>query len=148
MRFEEIRSCLYHDGTLRDVYVVQASAGELDRFLDYVRPLIGPDSYKVGGEPQALPSSYAEAFAGGSEIGRTLSIPVGGAVVNCHFFDDSELELDFVPDEYCDESAWREMDSFLQGLADAMGRRVLVTDENSPASVLFYYEPGVGGNSG
>ena len=79
MKFEEALPHLYCDGSLRDVYVLQASAGELDRFLDYVRLVTGPDSYKVGGESKVLPESYAVAFAGGSEIGVCSKTPRSAA---------------------------------------------------------------------
>ena len=141
MKFAEAKEHLYQDGSLRDVYVLAATDRELGAFLDYVRPMIGDCDFQLDGEPSPLPETYREAMMRGREAAATLSIPVGDAVVNCHFFDDSELELDFRPNDYHTEESWDTLSSFLQGLADAMQREVIVTAENTQELVHIRYEP-------
>ncbi len=141
MRYAEAKEYLYRDGSLRDVYVPDASARELDAFMDYVRPMVSQGDFHMGGETASLPASYAEVLERTGEFLAGLSIPVGASVVNCHFFDPNELELDFRPSDYDDESNWEELSTFLQGLATAMDREVLVTAENMQECVHLRFKP-------
>ena len=70
-----------------------------------------------------------------------LHIPVGSGTINCHFFDSSELELDFNPIDYNDEKSWNELSSFLQGLTNAMKQELIVTPENTQEQVHILYKP-------
>lgn len=141
MKFADAKEHLYQDGSLRDVYVLATTDRELGAFLDYVRPMIGDADFRLGGEPSPLPETYCDVMMRGQEMTTTLSIPVGDGFVNCHFFDSSELELDFRPNDYQTEANWDALSSFLQGLADSMQREVLVTAENIQECVHIRYEP-------
>lgn len=141
MRFEEAKKNLYQDGSLRDVYVLKATDSELNAFLDYVRPMIAEDDFYLAGNMTPLPKTYFEVMMGSQEGVSMLQIPVGPGYLNCHFFLSDELELDFRPADYCNEEAWEALSSFLQGLANAMQREVIVVPENMPEFVLIRYEP-------
>lgn len=141
MKHSEAKEHLYQDGSLRDVYVLATNDKELGSFLDYVRPMVGDGDFLLGGEPLLLPETYFEVIMRGQEMTATLSIPVGEGVVNCHFFDRSELELNFSPNDYQTEESWDALSSFLQGLADSMQREVLVTAENDQELIHIRYEP-------
>ncbi len=141
MKFAEAKKHLYQDGSLRDVYVLTTTERELEAFFDYVRPIFVDGDFRLNGEPALLPATYIQTMMRGQEAAATLSIPVGGGVVNCHFFDDNELELDFSPNDYQTEESWNALSSFLQGLADAMQREVLVTAENTQECVRIRYQP-------
>lgn len=141
MKFAEAKQHLYQDGSLRDVYVFATTDRELGAFLDYVRPMIGDDDFRIGGEPSSLPDTYLDVMMRGQEMTTNLSIPVGDGFVNCHFFDSIELELDFRPNDYQTEASWDALSYFLQGLADSMEREVLVTAENMQECVHIRFEP-------
>jgi hypothetical protein len=141
MKFAEAKKHLYQDGSLRDVYVLATTERELEAFYDYVRPMIAEGDFYLDGESSPLPATYLEAMMRGRDAAVTLSILVGDGVVNCHFFDDSELELDFRPNDYQTDESWDALSSFLQGLADAMQREVIVTAENTQECVHIRYEP-------
>ena len=141
MKFTEAKKHLYQDGTLRDVYVLATTERELEAFFDYVRPMIADGDFCLDGESSPLPDTYLEAMMSGRDAAATLSIPVGDGVVNCHFFDDSELELDIRPSDYQTDESWDALSSFIQGLADALQREVIVTAENTQETVHIRYEP-------
>jgi hypothetical protein len=103
--------------------------------------MIADGDFRLGGEVSRLPDTYFEVMMSGQNATTILRIPVGGSVVNCHFFDNSDLELDFRPNDYQTEEGWDALSSFLQGLANAMRREVLVTAENTQDCVLIRYEP-------
>ena len=141
MKFAEARKHLDQDGSLRDVYVLATTQRELEYFFDHVRPMIADGDFRLDGESSPLPDTYQEAMKRSRDSAATLSIPAGDGVVNCHFFDDSELELDFRPNDYQTAESWDALSSFLQGLADAMQREVIVTAENTKECIHFRYEP-------
>lgn len=141
MKFAEAKKHFYQDGSLRDVYVLTTTERELEAFFDYVRPMVEDGDFRLDGETAQLPATYIQTMMRGQEASATLSIPVGGGVVNCHFFDDSELELDISPNDYQTEENWGALSSFLQGLADAMQREVLLTAENTQECVHIRYQP-------
>jgi len=141
MNFAEAKEHLYQDGSLRDVYVLKTSDRQLGAFLDYVRPMISENDFRLGGEPSLLPRTFFDVMMMGQEATTTLGIPVGSGVVNCYFFDSRELELDFRPNDYQSEESWDALSLFLQGLADVMQGEVLVTAENTQDCVHIRYEP-------
>ena len=141
MKLAEAKKHLYQDGSLRDVYVLATTDRELGAFLDYIRPMIADGDFRLDGEASPLPKTYFEVMMRGQDETTTLSIPVGDGAVNCHFFDNRELELDFSPNDYQTEESWEALSSFLQGLADAMQHEVLVTAENTQDCLLIRYEP-------
>jgi len=141
MKFAEAKKHLYQDGSLRDVYVLATTERELEAFFEYVRTMVTDGDFRLDGEPSPLPATYFDAMMRGQDAAVTLSIPAGEGVVNCHFFDGSELELDFSPNDYQTEASWDALSSFLQGLANSMRREVLVTAENTKECVHIRYEP-------
>lgn len=141
MRLAEAKEHLYLDGTLRDVYVLATTERDLEVFFDHVRQIIADGDFSLDGEPSPLPDTYLEGMIRSRDAAATLSIPVGDGVVNCHFFDNSALELDFRPDDYLVDESWDALSSFLQGVANAMQREVIITAENTQESVHIRYQP-------
>jgi hypothetical protein len=103
--------------------------------------------FPLGRNTTPLPKTYLEVLMGSQEATSLLQIPVGPSYLNCHFFDGSELELDFSPADYSTPEAWDALSTFLQGLADAMQREVIVTPENVPEVVYIRYQPLAGQGS-
>ena len=103
--------------------------------------MIADGDFCLDGESSPLPDTYLEAMTRGRDAAANLSIPVGDGVVNCHFFDDTELELDIRPSDYQTEESWDALSSFLQGLADNLKREVIMTAENTQERVHIRYQP-------
>ncbi len=141
MNYEDVKRHLYSDGSLRDIYVFAASHSDLNRFLDFVKPLLKEDSYTEDGKVANIPKSYEEALERRKDRTCLLGIPVGRSTVNCHFFDDTEIELDLVPSHYDTEEEWIQIDSFLSDLAEILGKEVVMTGENEPNEILVRYKP-------
>ena len=148
MRFADAAQHLYVDGSWRDIYALNASDAELNRFIAFIRPLLREDSFQVGGEVVQMPPTYREARNHSSDLVRFVSIPVGAGYLNCHFFCDDELELDFRPQDYNSPEQWIHLDGFLQGLSEAMQRELIVTLENQSDIVLIKYPNGEQGGAG
>ncbi len=147
MRFEDAAQHLYVDGSWRDIYALNASGAELNRYMAFIRPLLREDSFQVGGEVVSMPLTYKKARDHSSDFLKFVSIPVGTGYLNCHFFCEDELELDFRPQDYNSPEQWIHLDEFLQELSGAMRRELIVTPENQSDIILIKYTDGEKGSS-
>ncbi len=140
-RFQDVVADLASDGGLRDFYIFDVSAHHWNRLLECVRRRLHDDSFQIDGRTEQIPPTFESIYALRSTVSPCLSIPVGRAYVACHFFSDSEIELDFRPEDYCSPESWSELCEFLQGLVDAVGRPGVVTLENHKTEVIEAFEP-------
>lgn len=144
-QFQEIIGDLASDGSLRDFYILGTRASHWNRFLASIRPRIGEDGFRVDGQVAALPTEFEDVYALRSTASPCLSIPVGRGSLCCHFFSDSEIELDFVPGVYLTPERWAALCSFLQDLVDLVGLPGIVTPENRETEVIERFEPNTQG---
>ena len=125
------------DGSLRDMYVFDMSTN------DWAKLLVVASSYRsvysVNGEPKALPSA-AQLFPEGRGH-QLLAIQIGAASVNCHFFVESELELDINPKEVDSAHQHDLLLEFAETLASALQKPIVLTPENAPESPILSFEP-------
>jgi len=119
------------------MYVFNMSRDDWEKFLS-VASSRNP-TYSFDGEAQSLPS-VGRLFAekGGSHL---LAIQVGSASVNCHFFVDSELELDIDPREVRSASQHDQLLEFAEAIASILQKPIVVTPENTPETPLLSFEP-------
>lgn len=71
-----------------------------------------------------------------------MTVQVGSASVNCHFFVDSELELDIDPREVNSASQHNQLLEFAEQIASALQKPIVLTPENTPESPLLSFQPG------
>ena len=133
----------YRDGSLRDIYVFDV---RLEDWTAVARFIVG-QGYRIefsGAWTQpTFPSDMARLFLSGPESELTLlSIDVSGVQICCHFFSQDEIEFDLDPDDVQDGSRLAALFEFMKGLADALGKDVVLTPENIPDIVIFRCSPG------
>lgn len=134
--FREIAEELKPDGAFRDFYIFRADVGTWQLFLESVRHLTGPDDFRVDREIASLPFSAAEIFAIRSTASPCLSIHVGAGILCCHFFTETEIELDFVPKDYATETKWKELSEFFTTLCAKLKRNGIVCHENAQDQII------------
>ena len=134
--FREIAEELKPDGALRDFYIVGTDMGTWQLFLESVRHLTGPNDFRVDGEIALLPSRATEIFAIRSTASPCLSIHVGSGIVCCHFFTETEIELDFAPEDYATEDEWKELNEFFTTLCAKLKRNGIVCHENAQDQII------------
>ncbi|HWX20393.1 MAG TPA: hypothetical protein VN578_10885 [Candidatus Binatia bacterium] len=147
-QFQDIVPDLASDGSLRDFYVFGASAFHWNRFLGFVRLSIRDDCFRVDTQVSPLPSTFEDIFALRATASPCLSVPVGDGFLCCHFFSDSEIELDFRPEDYRTPPRWAALCAFLQDLVDIVGLPGIVTPENQETEVIERFEPRGRGEEG
>ena len=70
-----------------------------------------------------------------------LSIEIGGVVLVCHFFDQSEIEFDLDPREVKGQAEIDALLGFMQTIASATGKFALMTPENMHAAPFVRVSP-------
>jgi hypothetical protein len=134
--FREIAEELKPDGALRDFYIFGTDVGTWQLFLESVRHLTGSEDFRIDGEISSLPSNVSKIFAIRSTASPCLSIHVGSGIICCHFFTETEIELDFVPKEYATEEKWNELCEFFATLCAKLTRKGIVCHENAQDQVI------------
>jgi len=130
------------DGSWRDIYVFETTHVDWTRLLRWLGQSAYPVTYTQGGEQVELPLEAAEAFPLAGQCDRLLSVNVAGAVLNAHFFDESEIEFDLDPREITSQHELDGLLGFLRGLANIVGKDAVMTPENCPRGVIFRARPG------
>src|SRR4051794_4079137 len=87
------------DGSLRDIYVFKATMSDWQHVVEVLREWSPAPTFTIGGESQDLPERVEDIFSAGRQHGALLCTKVGGVLVNCHFFVESEIEFDLDPRE-------------------------------------------------
>src|SRR5258706_7228689 len=93
--FHKLAADLASDGALRDFYILDVGVAHWNRLIQFVRPRLQEDCFRIDDRIEPLPSAFESIYAMRSTASPSLSIPVGESFLACHFFSDSEIELDF-----------------------------------------------------
>jgi hypothetical protein len=129
------------DGALRDIYVFESNPLEWQKMLDWVR-ITYPFTFKVDNVDAPLPVSVGKILRERSEHTHLLAVRAGDVNIHCHFFLEDEIEFDVNPREIEGEAPEAEVVRFMRGLAEALGRQVVLTMEGAPDWVYLRIDHG------
>lgn len=139
--FQMIADDLRPDGALRDFYIHGTNRSDWNTVMRWVRGKLESGCFTVDGESRELPLTFEAIEQIRTQATPCLSIPIAGAYVNCHFFCDDEIELDFRPEDYYTPDLWSALCEFLQEIADIVGKPGVVTYENVEDEIIERFEP-------
>ena len=71
-----------------------------------------------------------------------MTIDLGGVLLNCHFFREEEIELDFHPEDVASARDLGKVFGFMRALAEYLERPVILTPQNTDDEVWFRHVPG------
>jgi len=134
-RIDELPELWERDGSLRDVYLAGTDYDGWERFIQYASA--HQLTYKADGEDAAFPG-VSEAFRR-IDTSHCLSIWIGDVAVNCHFFQDDEIELDVDPGEILGEAEHMALLEFVAGASNAVGVSATITPEGSQGSPFLTF---------
>lgn len=133
----EVPSLWEVDGSLRDMYVLGTSLRDWQAFLEFSSQF--PQEYWFDGEATERPEiEQLLSNRGGNHL---LSIKIGKATANCHFFVEEEIELDIDPKEVGGPIEHTQILHFMEGVAEKIGKPILLTPENGSEVPYLSYEP-------
>jgi hypothetical protein len=130
---------LIYDGSLRDIYIRETTLDNWNQFLSVVRAT-KQYQYFVDGELTPLPAVAVDIFSK-RNYQKILSVWVGEVQLNCHFFAEGEIELDLDPQQVTNQESFDAIRQFMEQLAIAIQRSVLLTPENLSEHPIIQYEP-------
>jgi hypothetical protein len=130
-----------NEDSLVDVVVLDTDAVAWDRAIAFASAWPGA-AYEVDGKPSALPVKLDGLRSGdGYQLGH-LWILVGGCMINCHFFgEEDEIEFDIDPRQVTSDEIARDVLTFVEGLARAVGRPVHLTPESLHERPMLSLDP-------
>ena len=128
------------DGALRDIYVLDSTIEDWDKFVANIRDRAISFQYSVNGQPAPLPSSALLVFDKRVEAAPLLAFSTGSVLFTCHFFASNEIECSFDPREVESESALAEVTDFMVSIRAVLKKDVLLTPENMRESPILKCE--------
>ena len=124
---EQVSGLWERDGSLRDVYFYGA---DLDRWCKLIEFASSHRfTYAADGEAAEFPG-VMEVFRL-RDTSHCLSIWIGDACANCHFFVADEIELDLDPREVLGPNEHGALLAFVERAANAIGLNAVIAPEGA-----------------
>ena len=139
LKWKELQQDLAHDGALRDLYVVNTNEADWAMFLNNVPHWSDSLEYTVDGRSREPPKSFPREDT--QVASTTLSAIIGPLRINCHFFCETELELDLDPREVDGQEALDLLTGFMRQIGQTLSKTVVLTPENGLEHPIASYEP-------
>ncbi|WP_428031205.1 hypothetical protein [Ancylobacter sp.] len=136
--WSDVASLFEPDGSLRDLYVLEAGPAGWQAALDGLRALEPPPVFEIDGEPAPLPARIEDVFAIWESASPCLRWNAGNVLVNLHFFRSDDIEFDIDPADVCEPEDWQALARFMLWLAEKAERPVVLTPENTPDDILLF----------
>jgi len=139
LAWNDVKDEFAWEGSLRDICVPETTIADWQAIWSLLRRL--HVRYAVDDVATTPPNDVRQIFAQPRECTHLLAIRVADAQLICHFFDESEIELDLDPRRISDQGQLDALISFMADLAIATGRVVLLTPENMHDSPFLCVPP-------
>jgi hypothetical protein len=141
MDWNQVATDFERDGATRDIYVLDATTDDWNRVVEALRKREPPPAFFVDGEPAALPARIEDIMAIRPNASPFMRIDFEGLSLNCHFFDDEEIEFDLDPTDIDGPERLAVVVGFMTVLAEATGKPALLTHENVREAVIVSRPP-------
>ena len=141
MTWAEIASDFEWDGSLRDLYVMNATVEDWQRVLDALSEIKPTPVMHVDGEAIKHPLSAEIIFQRRQNSDLSLYVRIGNIRFNCHFFQDDEIEFDLDPREVKRAADLDSIKAFMRLLAERTGKTAILTHENSRSALILTVSP-------
>ncbi len=124
--FECCKQDFVSDGALKDIYILESNLIDWQQALNvaFGYPITG---FFVDRNPQSPISTAQDIFSLRPNASPQLNFDIGGIDIACHFFDSTEIEFDFVPNQITSIREFESLTSFIERLGVACGKPVLVS---------------------
>jgi hypothetical protein len=125
------------DGSLRDVCVLGTDVSVWERLLAAVPEFPGEYRFTVDREPAALADFSVRRFLAddedddADEFTPELHLRIGEVWFACFFFEPTEIEFSFGPEDLAGGVHFGSLEQFMLWLAQVTDRRVILTMEHS-----------------
>jgi hypothetical protein len=142
--WDDLLVALHIDGSSRDLIVPSNEDRDWQAALDFTRRLVADGGARMESEPALLPQSVAEIFELRTTGVTWMHVFMGPLQINCHFFGNP-IEFDIDPREASTPAGATALIEFVEGLGQAVGMPVNLTEESMADWVWLTYHPAAGG---
>lgn len=140
-QWNELESHFECDGSLRDIYVFETDDIVWNKFLTEIRLSKYPIEFSYGENLVELPLNIESIRTLQENDPTKLLICVNDIKVHCHFFINSEIEMDITPKDIQSNTSFNYLVEFLEWLSNTLQSKVLLTHENSEDNVIMTVFP-------
>ena len=142
LAWNDVKAEFAWEGSLRDICVRDASLNDWKLVLDVLRREQFSTEFKVAGSRTELPEQVSDMFPQtADDPSRMLSVDTAGVRLNCHFFDENEIEFDLDPREIGGQAQLDAVIAFMKTIACATGKPALMTPENMHEHAFIRVNP-------
>jgi hypothetical protein len=141
MDWTELKDTFRWDGNGRDIYIRNTDIDDWQKLADFLRFSHYELEFCVDDREEPLPEDMHQVFDDKGELTSYLSVDVDGVAVNCHFFDESEIEMDLDPRDVDGASRMESLLEFITQVGRLLDKEVVLTPENLHHHALLRYDP-------
>ncbi|SPF80926.1 hypothetical protein [Pseudoprimorskyibacter insulae] len=134
MHWDDVSELFAADGSLRDILVSGTTSADWDRMI-HLASQLGTLSYQCDGQNAARPAMGD--LLRDTDHAHCLKIDLGGPVAITHFLSADDIDLDIDPREIQTQDALDKVLTFCAQLGRALGRDVVITEENDTKAELL-----------
>jgi len=129
MRWEDVAELFEWEGSWRDLYVLDAGVEGWRAFLAYLSGSNALYAYSYRGPAGSAPRAD-EIFGSSLEDRGLMEIRVGQIEMNCHFFEQNQIELDFDPRGVRGQKDLDQLVEFMTRVSRSVGLPVILSPKN------------------
>lgn len=138
MNFETIKTdVLYEDGSLRDIVIKGTSRRVYHDLCDVLSSEGIAYQIEIDGGNTTLSEALGQFDRGADRLLPLIRFNVGSVCIVAHFFDEAEVEMDFVPSEIKSESGWQELLRLQRLMSERFHQTMAICPENDHTKRLF-----------
>lgn len=141
MNWTEIKKEIYYcDGSLRDIYVLQTSFEENEKWVNLVNELYNVKWFNglAKTDEQKINFEVVGGYLKGEhDLCSSASVFIDKIQINNHFFLDNEIENDISPKEINTIQDHEKIIKYMTDISILLDKPVILTPENEQKTVLI-----------
>jgi hypothetical protein len=138
MNFEQIKTAvLYKDGSLRDILIRDTSRTSYEELCSLLRREGIRYEIEVDGQPAGIEGLIAEFDKGDERRHGIIRFFVRGICFVTHSFSETEIEIDFMPNDVGSSEDWQRVVDLLLKLGTHYRQQISVYAEGECEKPLF-----------
>lgn len=141
MEWTELKDKIYYwDGSWRDIYILNTTRQDWNRWIAYVNKNYSIDWFngKTNTDEKKVDFNVIEEFWNGNlDLCSTAKVFIDNIQINAHFFDDTEMENDIDPREFTSIEDHDKLVKYMTDISILLDKEIILTPENEHETALL-----------
>jgi len=134
MEWQEVAESFKGDGALRDIYILDSTIQTWQAVIDAVRSTYSIVFHREG----TIPTDVRDLL--NPESRTMLTVDPGRLDINCHFFSETTIEFDLLPNRITSQVELDQVCEFVMVIGRAARKDAILTMENCIEDVILRYD--------